>query len=122
MSDEESTMHNFQASLLPVLANVTTIGVFVLSIGFMLRFLLALSKERKTSLAGFRLEYRVNSSLPNAATRQVQRSFSVQPPTQPDTSEREYDRGEFLGGAPQALKEVARTREYRFTWQEPNRA
>jgi hypothetical protein len=117
-------MHNFQASLLPVLANATMISVCVLSIGFMLRFLAALTGEQKTSLAGFRLEYRANTASLDAATRKARASFSVQPSARPSRSEREYDRDELLSGAPQALKEVALTREYRFTgnsWQEPNR-
>jgi hypothetical protein len=111
-----NTMNNFQASLVTTLANATIISALVLGIGFMLRFLLALTSERKTGLAGFRLEYRVNSSLPNATTG---------PQTRSNRSEGEYDHVGFFSGTPQALKEVALSREYRFTdssWQEPNRA
>ena len=118
-------MHNFQASFVTNLANATIISACVLGIGFMLLFLLALTRERKTSLAGFRLEYSVNSSLPNAAAGQVQPSISVQSSSQLDSSKKEYDRDELFRGTPQGLKEVALTREYKFTgssWQEPNRA
>jgi hypothetical protein len=97
-----NTMHTFHASLVTNLANTTIIGFCVLGIGFMLRFFHALTKEQRTSLAGSRLEYRIDSALPNAATGQAPRSFSGQPPTQPDRSEREYDRGEFFSRTPQA--------------------
>ena len=93
-------MHIFQASLIPNLANATIIPVCVLGIGFMLRFLHALTKELKTALV-------------------------AQSSTRPNRRGREYDRDELFSGAPQALKEAALTREYRFTgssWQEPNRA
>jgi hypothetical protein len=118
-------MHNFQASLVTNLAIVATISACVLGIGFMLRFLLALTTERKTSLAGFRLEYRVNSSLPNGETGQVRPRFAAQSsPSPANSGERAYDPGKSFSGTPQALKEAALTREYRFTdssWQEPNR-
>jgi hypothetical protein len=115
-------MHFFRANLVTNLASAATISICVLGIGFMLRFLLALTRERKTSLAGFRLEYRVNSSLPTAASMQTRPGLPVQAL---NGNEKQYERGESFTGTPQALQEVALTREYRFntsSWQEPNRA
>ncbi len=100
-------MHNVPASLVTNLGDATIISACALGIGFMLRFLRALTKERKTSLARFCLEYRINSSSPNNAT--------TRPQTPPNRSEAEYDRGRFFCGTPQALKEAALPRDYRFT-------
>ena len=99
-------MHILQANLVMNLANTTTISACVLGVAFMLRFLLALTRERNTSLAGFRSEYRVGSALPNAPARQARTSFSAQLSTRPDRSEREYDRGESSTGTLETLKEA----------------
>jgi len=118
-------MYIFQATLLPLLANATTIGACVVSIGFMLRFLLAMTREQNRSLAGFRLEYRVNSALLDAETMPVQAGFPLRASARSNRRKKEYDRVGLFPGAPQALEEIALIREIRFigsSRQEPNRA
>ena len=100
-------MHILVASLVANLGNATVVGFCALGIAFMLRFLVALTREQKTSLVRCRMEYRISSPLPDALVGQVR------PWTQPKPSqkEKEYDRYELSPGTPPAAKEVALTRE-----------
>jgi hypothetical protein len=130
MLDKETPMNIFQASLVTDAASAAmmragVVSVCVLGVAFMLRFLVALSKERKTSLAGYRLDLRISDSAPSAANGEVLCGFPTQSPsTAADTNQREYDRGEFVTGTPPALKNAKLTFKYRFSGssrQEPNR-
>ena len=114
-----------QAAFVTNLATSAMIGLTVLSVGFMLCFLIALTKERKRNLVRCRVEYRIDSPLPHKVTGQPRRTFSGLPVSQPSRNQRAYDRGVLSDVTAQALKEVALTREYRFTdgsWQELKRA
>ena len=131
MLDGETPMHILQASLV---INAASGGIFrafvfafcALGVAFMLRFLVALSKERKIALGGYRLEYRINDSLPRAAHPETPHVFSNQPLSKvADANQRESDRGEFSTVTSRALKHAKLTFEYRLvdrSRQEPDRA
>jgi hypothetical protein len=119
-------MHIFPANLVASLADATAISVCVLAVGFMLYFLLALAKERKAGLVGYRVEYGISSSLPSAPVRYATRRFAIQSfSTQANSYERKYDRGGSASRAPQAERESMLSSEYSLTdgpRQEPDRA
>jgi hypothetical protein len=62
-------MHILQANLATNLVIAATIGFCALGVGFMLHFLIALTRERKAGLVGYRVEYGINNSLPYIARR-----------------------------------------------------
>lgn len=111
-------MHLLVASLVTNLGNAALVGSCALGVAFMLRFLVALTKEQKASRVRCRFEYRISCSLPDAAVGQVR------PLMQLNRSEKESGRGELFPGTLQAPKKVALTREIRLTgnsWQRANR-
>jgi len=117
-------MHILEAGLVINLASITTIGACAIGIGFMLCFLVALTKERKRSQISCRLEYRIDSPLPAMAV-QTRHGLPVRPSVKLNSSAGAYGRDELFTGTTQAMKEVSVTREYRFTdgsWQELKRA
>jgi hypothetical protein len=116
-------MYIFQANLVTNLANAAIVGACALSVGFMLRFLHALTGERKPSLVGYWWEYGISNPLPDAANRnyvtQVRSTLLLR------ASELRGARGRSRTLVTQAPKESMLSHEYRPTEgprQEPNRA
>jgi len=62
-------MHILQANLATNLVIAATIGFCALGVGFMLHFLVALTRERKAGPVKYRVEYGINDSWPEAASR-----------------------------------------------------
>ena len=115
-------MYIFQAHLVTNFAHAAIVGACALSVGFMLRFLHALTRERKPSLVGYRWEW-IKNPLPDAANRnyvtQVRSTLLLR------ASELRGARGRSRTLVTQAPKESMLSHEYRPTEgprQEPNRA